>query len=193
MPAAKTAEKAVKAERKASSKTAPRTLAGVLPPHDGAREEVLKQYQTAITFMQQGDYVSAHPALETLLKKAPPEFTDRIRMYLSACIAQATKPDASFSSSEERYDYAISLLNDGQYEDAREHLHEILADDTDADYAFYGLAVLASMTGDSQTCLERLTEAIRLNAMNRIQARSDSDFQDMNDDPRFTELLYPEA
>ena len=114
-------------------------------------------------------------------------------MYLSACIAQAIKPDASFSSPEEKYDYAISLLNDGQYEDAREHLHEILADDTDADYAFYGLAVLASMTGDSQTCLERLTEAIRLNSLNRIQARSDSDFQDMNDDPRFTELLYPEA
>jgi hypothetical protein len=32
-----------------------------------------------------------------------------------------------------------------------------------------------------------------LNARNRIQARSDSDFQDMADDPRFTELLYPEV
>ena len=31
------------------------------------------------------------------------------------------------------------------------------------------------------------------NPRNRIQARSDSDFQDMADDPRFTELLYPEA
>ena len=53
--------------------------------------------------------------------------------------------------------------------------------------------MLASMTGDSHTCLEHLTEAIRLNPRNRIQARSDSDFQDMADDPRFTELLYPEV
>ena len=94
---------------------------------------------------------------------------------------------------EEQYDYAISLLNDGQYDDARSHLDEILKGKRDADYAFYGLAVLASMTGDSQTCLEKLTEAIRLNRGNRILARSDSDFQDMADDPRFTELLYPDA
>jgi len=31
-----------------------------------------------------------------------------------------------------------------------------------------------------------------LNPQNRFQARNDSDFQQMADDPRFTELLYPE-
>jgi tetratricopeptide (TPR) repeat protein len=191
MPAAKTIPKA---DKKSTVKQFPKTIAGTLPPvPDEARAEILVQYQAAVTAMQQGDFKSAHPALEKLLKIAPPEFTDRIRMYLSACIAQATKASATFSSPEEKYDYAISLLNDGQYEDARDHLNEILEGDTTADYAFYGLAVLASMTGDSQSCLDKLTEAIRLNAKNRIQARADSDFQDMTDDPRFTELLYPEA
>jgi hypothetical protein len=37
-----------------------------------------------------------------------------------------------------------------------------------------------------------LARAIALNPQNRIQARLDSDFQEMTDDPRFTELLYPE-
>jgi len=37
-----------------------------------------------------------------------------------------------------------------------------------------------------------LNEAIKLNPSNRFQARSDSDFNNMADDPRFTELLYPE-
>jgi tetratricopeptide (TPR) repeat protein len=191
MPAAKSAPKA---DKKSTVKQFPRTLAGTLPPaQDVARNEALVQYQAAVTAMQKGDYKAAHPALEKLLQTAPPEFTDRIRMYLSACIAQSTKASATFASPEEKYDYAISLLNDGQYEDAREHLNEILEGDTKADYAFYGLAVLASMTGDTQTCLDKLTEAICLRAQNRIQARSDSDFQDMSDDPRFTELLYPEA
>jgi hypothetical protein len=72
-------------------------------------------------------------------------------------------------------------------------LKKILSDNSSADFAFYGLAVLASMTGDANHCLEHLTEAIRLNPRNRIQARADSDFQDMADDPRFTELLYPEV
>jgi tetratricopeptide (TPR) repeat protein len=143
--------------------------------------------------MQKGDYKAAHPALEKLLQIAPPEFIDRVRMYLAACVAQSTKNTATFSSPGERYDYAISLLNSGQYEDARDHLEAISAGDPSADYAFYGLAALASLTGDSQSCLDKLTEAIRLNAHNRIHARSDSDFGDMSDDPRFTELLYPES
>ncbi len=172
----------------------PRTLAGtVLPANDAARDKVLQEYQTAVTYMQQGNFSAAHPAFEQLLKDAPPEFTDRIRMYLSACISQADKGDAKFSSPEEQYDYAISLLNNGHFEDAREQLNNILQTDSSADYALYGLAVLASITGDAQTCLDKLTEAIRLQGRNRIQARADSDFQEMADDPRFTELLYPDA
>ena len=114
-------------------------------------------------------------------------------MYINACLQQVAKGKTTFASQEERYDYAISLLNDGQYEDARDQFQTILKENGNADYAFYGLAVLASMTGDSHTCLEHLTEAIRQNPRNRIQARADSDFQDMADDPRFTELLYPEV
>ena len=177
-----------------ASAKSPRTLAGaVLPANDASRAKVLQEYQTAVTFMQQGNFSAAHPAFEKLLKDAPPEFTDRIRMYLSACIAQSDKGAAEFNSPEEQYDYAISLLNNGHFEDARDQLNEILKTDGSADYAFYGLAVLASVTGDAQTCLDKLTEAIRLQGRNRIQARADSDFQEMADDPRFTELLYPDA
>ncbi len=192
MPSVKTAPKATKATGKSSTKPA-RTLAGTSAASNGVRESILVDYQKAVTLMQQGDYSAAHPALKKLLEEAPPQFTDRIRMYLAACVAHANKPDAEFSSPEEQYDYAISLLNDGRYEDARDELNEIIASKNDADYAFYGLAVVASMTGDSQTCLDKLTEAIRLNTKNRIQARSDSDLQEMADDPRFTELLYPDA
>ncbi len=179
---------------KQNLKQFPRTLAGtVVNVPDAARVAILNDYQKAVTLMQQGNFSAAHPALEKLLKEAPPEFTDRVRMYLAVCVAQSKKGQSAFHGPEEQYDYAIWLLNDGQYDDARQHLNEILLSNDQADYAFYGLAVLASMTGDSHTCLEKLTEAIRLNRGNRILARSDSDFQDMADDPRFTELLYPDA
>ncbi|SDF26807.1 TPR end-of-group domain-containing protein [Terriglobus roseus] len=199
MPAAKSAastasKTSAKPGKNATTGKPPRTIAGtVAPQQDELRQEILRQYEEAVRAMQQGNYAAAHPALEKLLQIAPPEFVDRIRMYLAACVAQANRKTATFTSAEEKYDYAISLLNDGQFEDAREHLNEILDGNSEADYAFYGLAVLASVTGDSHNCLEKLTEAIRLNGQNRILARSDSDFQDMSDDPRFTELLYPEA
>ena len=172
----------------------PRTLAGTLPAQaDHARAQTLTHYEAALRLMQEGKYDKAHEAFNKMLATSPGDLAERIRMYINACVQQIGKGKTSFHSDEERYDYAISLLNEGNYEDARAQLKQIVTDNDRADYAFYGLAVLASMTGDAHRCLEHLQEAIRLNAKNRIQARADSDFQDMADDPRFTELLYPEA
>jgi tetratricopeptide (TPR) repeat protein len=176
-----------------ATKRAPRTLAGTLPPTDTARTQIVAQYEAALRLMQEGKYDKAHAAFDKMLAAGAGELSERARMYSNACALQMTKGKNSFSSCEEHYDYAVSLLNDGHYEDAREQFQQILKENEKADYAFYGLAVLASMTGDSHHCLEHLTEAIRQNPRNRIQARADSDFQDMADDPRFTELLYPEA
>lgn len=172
----------------------PRTLAGTpVPAQDSGRKTLLDLYEKAIRLMGAGKYTEAHDAFNLLLKDAPHDLADRIRMYISACVAQIHQGTSDFRSHEERYDYAISLLNHGNYEDAREHFQEILLDRTDCDYAFYGLALLSSMTNSSHECLKHLAEAIRLNPRNRIQARSDSDFANMIDDPQFTELLYPEA
>ncbi len=176
------------------AKRSPRTLAGhVSPATDEARVQALKHYEAALKLMQEGKYEQAHVAFNGMLATAPPELGHSIRMYVNACLQQVVKGKTTFQSHEERYDYAISRLNNGDYADAREEFKTILAENNSADYAFYGLAVLSSMTGETHTCLEHLSAAIRLNAKNRIQARSDSDFQDMADDQRFTELLYPEA
>jgi len=177
-----------------ATKRTPRTLAGTVPQAtDNARAQLVTHYEAALRLMQDGKYDKAHAAFDKMLAGGAGELSDRVRMYATACAQQMIKDKKDFSNCEERYDYAVSLLNDGLYEDAREHFKLILQENEKADYAFYGLAVLSSMTGDSHHCLEHLTEAIRQNPRNRIQARADSDFQDMADDPRFTELLYPEV
>jgi len=130
--------------------------------------------------------------LEKLLPDAPEEIKERCRMYISTCQKQLEKINLAFGTPEEQYDYAVSQLNTGYYETAREQFNSILSKYPGADYAFYGLAVLDAITGRSQDCLNNLGRAIELNAKNRLQARVDNDFQSMVDDPRFTELLYPE-
>lgn len=171
----------------------PRTLAGTHAPDDAARRQTLAMYESALKLMQSGKYDKAHQAFTQMLETAPQDLADRVRVYIAACVSQIEKGSTKFESSEERYDYAISLLNQGQYDDARQHFQQILAQNDSADYAFYGLALLASMTGDTQECIDKLREAIRLNGQNRLQARADSDFEPVAEDPRFTELLYPEA
>jgi len=153
-----------------ATKRTPRTLAGSVPQvNDNARAQLVTHYEAALRLMQDGKYDKAHAAFDKMLAAGAGELSDRVRMYSTACAQQMIKDKKDFSNCEERYDYAVSLLNDGLYEDAREHFKLILQENEKADYAFYGLAVLS------------------------IQARADSDFQDMADDPRFTELLYPEV
>jgi len=67
-------------------------------------------------------------------------------MYIQTCRANWSSP-ATFLTPEEHYDYAISLLNTGYYEEAHEQFGNILADHPEADYALYGLALLDSITG----------------------------------------------
>ena len=172
-------------ESSTSGKPVVHTTTGIGP--------AFQHFQAAMVLLQQGKYDKALAAFEKLLATAPEELLERCKMYISICQRQLDKQGRTFPTPEEHYDYAVSLLNTGYYEEARDEFGSILATHPDADYAFYGLALLDAMTGRIQDCLDNLSKAIEMNPKNRLQARVDNDFQNMADDPRFTELLYPEV
>ena len=62
----------------------------------------------------------------------------------------------------------------------------------DRDSGIYGIAALDCLTGHVEDSLRRLDESLKLNPQLRYQARNDSDFHNLAEDPRFTELLYPD-
>lgn len=157
-----------------------------------ASAQVFQQYQSAVQLVQQGKFEKALAAFEKLLSVAPPEIVERCRMYIVTCKRQLESRGLAFQTPEERYDYAVSRLNEGYFDEATEQFQSILDQHPSADYAYYGLALIDSVTGRIQGCLDNLSKAIALNPKNRLQARVDNDFQNMVDDPRFTELLYPE-
>ena len=157
-----------------------------------SHQQSLQAYQTGIQLMQEGKFEKARAVFEKLIATGPVEVLERCRVYLTVCHSKLTESTRNFASHEEQYDYAISLLNTGDYSEARDHFELILDRNPSADYAYYGLAALNSMTGQVEECLDNMAKAIELNPRNRIQARTDTDFHNMIEDPRFTELLYPE-
>jgi outer membrane protein assembly factor BamD (BamD/ComL family) len=174
----------------------PKTLAAKVRPFtNNAQKEALTVYAGALEAMQSGRYDEALSGFQSLDVTCPPEISERARVYSVACERQLALQQATleFLSPTEQYDYAIARINNGDYEDAREQLEAILSQHDEVDYAHYGLAMLHSMTGQAEGCLHHLERAIELNPHNRVYARSDVDFRQMADDPRFTELLYPEA
>jgi tetratricopeptide (TPR) repeat protein len=180
--------------RKKLTQTANRAaVAGTPQSAQNLNGPAFQQYQSACQLMQQNKFEKALVAFEKLLADAPPPLAERSRMYITACHRQLSRSKLTFATPEEQYDYAVSLLNMDYFEEAREQFTEVLRESPDADYAYYGLAVLDAITGQVDQCLDHLSRAIQGNPRHRLQARTDTDFQSMVDDPRFTELLYPEV
>jgi tetratricopeptide (TPR) repeat protein len=154
--------------------------------------QAVQNYEAGLRALQEHKFEKAKAALQKVIAGANKELADRAAVHLSTCNQHLDRVTNQFKSPEEHYDYAISLMNVGDYVLAREHLEKLSKQVPKADYVAYGLAALDCLTGHVEDSLRHLDNAIRLNAALRFQARNDSDFQNLAEDPRFTELLYPD-
>ncbi len=179
------------ANRKSPSGSRPKPERTAAP--DPAFQQAVQNYEAALKAFQAHKFDKAKVLLEKVIAGPARELADRAKVHLSTCNQQLARTSTSFKSPEEQYDYSVSLMNMGDFVAAREQLEALLRKNSKLDFVWYGLAVLDCLTGHYPEALKNLTEAIRLNPANRFQARNDSDFKHMADDPRFTELLYPEG
>jgi tetratricopeptide (TPR) repeat protein len=155
--------------------------------------QALQNYEAGLRAMQEHKFDRAKPLFQKVLTGPSKELIDRATVHLNICNQHLERPASSqFKTPEEHFDYAVSLMNVGDYVTAREHLDKLLKQSPKADYVIYGLAALECLTGHVEDSLRHLDEALRLNPQLRFQARNDSDFQNLAEDPRFTELLYPD-
>ena len=154
--------------------------------------QAVQNYEAGLRAMQEHKFDKAKGFLQKALGGPSRELADRANVHLNACNQHLEKTATQFRTPEEHYDFTISLVNVGDYVSAREHLEKLSKQVPDADYVSYGFAALECLTGHVEDSLRHLDRAIRLNPTLRFQARNDSDFQNLAEDPRFTELLYPD-
>src|SRR5258706_732722 len=187
--------KAVTGKAARGSKSPKPTLKKPSFADDPRFAQVVQNYEAGLRLMQERKFERARTAFMKVVGGPSKELAERVTVHLSAVNQYLAREGASerFKSPEEHYDYAVALMNTGDYDSAREHLEKITKQSPKSDFVWYGLAALDALQGRSADALKHLTESIRLNPRHRIQARNDSDFQSMLDDPRFTELLYPEV
>jgi tetratricopeptide (TPR) repeat protein len=169
------------------SKTTPKKSAG----EDPVYAQAVQNYEAGLRSIQEHTYEKARTHLQKVATGPNRELADRASIHLNICSQHLDKAANQFKNPEEHFDYAISLMNVGDYVTAREHLDK-LAKQSKSDYVSYGLAALDCLTGHVEDALRHLGEAVQANPALRFQARNDSDFQNLVEDPRFTELLYPD-
>jgi tetratricopeptide (TPR) repeat protein len=160
---------------------------------DPRAAQALQNYEAGLRALQEHKFEKAKPLFQKVLAGGSKELSDRATIHLSICNQHLERSATQqFKTIEEHFDYAVSLMNVGDYVTAREHMDKLVKQSPKTDFVVYGLAALDCLTGHVEDSLRRLDEALRLNAALRYQARNDTDFHNLAEDPRFTELLYPD-
>ena len=170
------------------------------PPQRGGVEMVdprvqaqLKVYDEALSLFHQQKFAKAKQELEKVLEGPSKELADRARMHLKIA-EQRMKPSTEQNprTADEHYQRGVAMMNIGRWDDARESLDRARKAAPKADYIHYALAALDCLTGEADSAMKNLKVAIELRPENRYHARNDEDFAFLQEDPRFTEMLYPE-
>jgi tetratricopeptide (TPR) repeat protein len=160
---------------------------------DPRATQALQNYEAGLRALQEHKFDKAKPMFQKVLAGGSKELSDRATMHLNICNQHLERSATTqFKTIEEHFDYSVSLMNVGDYVTAREHIEKLVKQAPTTDFVIYGLAALDCLTGHVEDSLKHLDEALRLNASLRYQARNDSDFHNLAEDPRFTELLYPD-
>jgi tetratricopeptide (TPR) repeat protein len=175
-----------------------------LPPHPPAQrggvelvdprvQAQLKIYDEALSLFHQQKFARAKQELEKVLEGPSKELADRARMHVKIA-EQRMKPSLEQNprTADEHYQRGVAMMNIGRWDDARESLLKARKAAPKADHIHYALAALDCLTGEADSAMANLKVAIQLRAENRFHARNDDDFAFLQEDPRFTELLYPE-
>ena len=153
----------------------------------------LKLYDEALGLFHQQKFAKAKQELEKVLEGPSKELADRAKMHLKIA-EQRMKPSSEQNpkTADEHYQRGVAMMNIGRWDDARESLLKARKASPKADYIHYALAALDCLTGEADSAMANLKVAIELRPENRFHARNDEDFAFLQEDPRFTELLYPE-
>lgn len=156
-------------------------------------EQQLKLYEQAVQSFQQQKYSKAKEFLEKALVGPSKELADRAQIHLRIAEQRLAKEATpSLRTPEDHYQAGVAMMNLGRWDEARDHLQRARKMAPKADFVFYAMAALDCLTGEAESAMENLKISIQLRPENRYHARNDEDFAFLQEDPRFTELLYPE-
>ncbi len=153
---------------------------------------MLAQFESAVKLLNDNRFAKARNKFEKLAEAATPDLAQRARMYLKVCNQRISRPTVELKSAEDHYNYGVQLANQGFLDEAEEYLQKALQLAPRFDYVHYALASTSALREDSEQAMAHLEHAIELNGRNRYLAQNDPDFASLIEDPRFTELLYPE-
>jgi tetratricopeptide (TPR) repeat protein len=121
-----------------------------------------------------------------------PEIQERAKVLLLACEKKTQERARTvLRSADDHYNVGIADLNRRELAAAVEHLQHALKLMPKGDHILYALASASALQGDRDQALSYLKQSIHYRDGNRFLAIRDSDFESVQEDPDFKQLVTP--
>lgn len=158
------------------------------------RQTLIKRYEAAVRLLYRQQFEQAIEAFEKVIDTdgQDKEISERALTHIRLCENKMALSRPAPKTADELYNVAVTLMNDGRYQESIRHLNRALKRNPRCDYVIYALAVCGCRLGNRDRALKHLKRAIDLKAENRFLAQRDADFEPLMRDSRFVSLVFPE-
>ena len=153
-------------------------------------QTAVRNFELAARAFRKQNYQKAKEIFEKLASSGVAGVAERALVHLRLCEQKLSRPSPPPRKAEDLYTLGVGALNSRRLDDAIEYLSKAQKSAPKLEHICYALAAAYSLRGDAESALKRLKEAITLRPENRIQARTDEDFQALATDARFRELVF---
>jgi tetratricopeptide (TPR) repeat protein len=194
---APTARGPKRAERVESRRTSvPSAARSTSPPRVRSKHFVsaVQAYEAAIKLMHAEEFEKAIRCFEDIISEhsEEPEIQERAKVLIHACEKKLQEKGRTvLRSAEEHYNVGIADLNRRDLPSAIQHLEHALKLAPKADHVLYALAAANAIQGNSDEALSYLKQAVHFRPQNRFLAARDSDFESLQENTDFKQLVTP--
>jgi tetratricopeptide (TPR) repeat protein len=172
-----------------NARTAQPAPAPELPPDERRQADL---FEHAMKLFHAANYGAARSLFDKAAVGPVSAMAHSAQLHSAMCARRVAAREPALKTPEEHYNYAIALINEGQFAQAERHLTEAIARTPDADHIHYALALCRGLAGDLRAAYRHLRRAIEIQPRNRTAARDDPDFAGIAQLSPLFELLYPE-
>lgn len=158
------------------------------------QDKALKELERGVNHLHKQQYAEALKNFTTIIDgyAEDKELIDRARLYGNICQNRLKGEPEIPKDTANLFYLGVMRANEADFDGAIDYLQKALETSPEDEKIHYVLASTLALKGERQTSVDHLKQAIDRNALNRIHARNDPDFEPIRDDDALQNLLYPE-
>jgi tetratricopeptide (TPR) repeat protein len=154
--------------------------------------EQTRLFEEGIRLFHAQQFLEARARFEAAARGPLAEMAHAARQRALMCEQRLVQQEPVLRTAEDRYNYAVLLLNQRRWQEAEAHLRKALEENPRGDHLYYALALCRCWLGDMVGAFQCMQRAIELQPNNRIAARNDPDLAPFVNQSPLAELLRAE-